>query len=1124
MNKHLFSLVCVTALATVASAEVVQKINGIPKVGEIELKVDTDETYQNQSVSNKGSLDANAKLSGEDSNEKQTTLVIKKDGIVTVTGDGELTFKRDGDLVLKSLGILYVKNKSSDFSFENVRMYNGILKLNNSNFNVSGKFETENNSQIILKADTANKANINAKNIDLSGLNKLEVDNYTLKSTENFKMSSIVGGNINNSSFNSGKDMTIENSHVNFKQSTINSDKDISIKNSHVNFKQSTIWAKNNLNIEENYGDILETDIKANRNISISGPKFNFKGNKDTGSRILSLNSNVNLKDIEQGVIENASIGGNNINLESFDADLKTSSLGANKIEIKDSSIKSTSTTFSALSDGVYLTDLKDGSEFIKSTFTGNNIHIQSSNVTIKESKLGEERRPSSKITIEGEKVSLIDTELNGHNINISNLNGGDIYNTNFKAVKEMSLKDIKANIHNSDILVGDSEGKNGKLTINDTTIGKKTTMNSDNILFEKDVNLIGSDNFSDAPNDRVKITTKSIKKENGNNVNLNLENVDILAKENAQLFENFSETDTVTLKGENVFISDSEATLGSGLRFANGEGIFRKHGMGTLKANADTINSISHLQITDGTLKVTGGELKFENGKILSMDYQKGLLESDSKISINQEASSQNNKAKFNLLGAITDLNQRGESNPFVKAKSIVGEFELMNNNSEFFKYELVNKDNKLYAKVSKKSEENNNPKPPVPQPNPEPKPPVPQPNPEPKPPVPQPNPEPKPPVPQPNPAPKGSKIFQKKLNDLGYTALLDMGKTLDAATDKDKNENFRSRSVLDALANTLGGGAVKKEELIYLQPLLSGQGTKIVSDISNSNKNSILNKENKKDKNFWGIISTNFDKKDFRNDGVLGYKGDHYSAITGIDGFVDDNINLGIAFAFTKSNVRGDLDHKLDINSYETFLYSDIYPTDKIKFDLIAGAGVSKNKGQRNIRLANNLLKSKYDSKFYTFGLGASYAAFENNGMKFMPYFKADYFDVTNDAYKETGDNKIALSVDKSKFNSLMLEAGLKSDFMLASNLNLNAKVGVAKEMLDKQTSIDAEFLGFMGQQDSKFNIKSKTDSEILGVVGVGLSYDVTELFNIDFGYNAKFSKEYKNHNLLLGFEYKF
>ena len=1090
MNKHLFSLVCVTALATVASAEVVEKINGV--LQQIDIKVNNDITYNNESVSNKSPLEANGNLTGEDASEKKRTLVIKNDGLVTVTGsNGNLIFKRDADLVLKKGGVLNVKNKSSDFSFEDVRMDNGVLKLTNSNFKVSGNFETKNNSQITLKADAANKANINAKNIKLDG-SKMEVENYNLKSTYNFEMNDISGE---------------------IKNSSLNSDKDISIKNSTVNFNNSSLQAKNKILLKNNKGNFNQTDIKStDGDIEISG-EINFNG-KDTDtdkSKIIATKGSVNLKDINSGIIKNASISSSNknITLDNFNINISKSSLNANKIEIKNGSIESTSNKFTALQNGVHLKNLKDGSEFRQSTFSGNEVNIENSNVVIKESKLGEERTPSAEITINGEKVSLIDTELNGHNINISNLNGGEIDNTNFKAVKEMSLKDVKANIHNSNVLVGDDKGENGKLTINNTTISKKTTINSDSILFEKDVNLIGSDNFSDAPNDRVKITTKSIKKENGNSVNLNLENVDILAKENAQLFENFSETDTVTLKGENVFISDSEATLGSGLRFAN-NGIFRKHGRGTLNANADTINSINHLQITYGTLKVTGGELKFENGKILSMNSQKGLLESYSKISINQEASSKNNKAKFNLLGAINDLNQRGESNPFVKAKSIVGEFELINNSNEFFKYELINKNGELYAKVSKKSEENNKPQPPVPSPQPNP-------NPAPQPPVPSPQ-------PNPNPAPKESKIFQKRLNDLGYTALLDMGKTLDAATDKDKNGNFRSRSMLDALANTLGGGAVKKEELIYLQPLLSGQGTKIVSDMSNSNKNLILNKENKKDKNFWGIISTNFDKKDFRNDGVLGYRGDHCSVITGIDGFMGDNANVGLAFAFTKSNVKGDLDHKLDINSYETFLYSDIYPTDKIKFDLIAGAGISKNKGQRSIRFANNLLKSKYDSKFYTFGLGASYTAFENDGMKFMPYFKADYFNVTNDAYKETGDNKIALSVDKSNFNSLILEAGLKSDFVLKSNLNLNTKIGVAKEVLDKQTSVDVEFLGFMGQKDSKFNIKSKTDSEVLGVVGIGLSYDVTELFNIDFGYNAKFSKEYKNNNLLLGFEYKF
>lgn len=160
--------------------------------------------------------------------------------MVKLKGNGKLTFTRDGDLVLKNGGVLNVQNNSFEFNFENVRMNNGFLKLTNSNFNVSGDFKTENNSQIILKADN-NKANIKAKNINLDTLNKLEVDNYTLKSTENFKMSSMVDGNIKNSSLISDKDMTIENLTANFTSSTLQTKDKLSIKNNKGKFNQTDI-------------------------------------------------------------------------------------------------------------------------------------------------------------------------------------------------------------------------------------------------------------------------------------------------------------------------------------------------------------------------------------------------------------------------------------------------------------------------------------------------------------------------------------------------------------------------------------------------------------------------------------------------------------------------------------------------------------------------------------------------------------------------------------------------------------------------------------------------------------------------------------------------------------------
>lgn len=49
MNKHLFSLVCVTALATVASAEVLEPINGVTN-GEYIRNISLDSEYINKSV------------------------------------------------------------------------------------------------------------------------------------------------------------------------------------------------------------------------------------------------------------------------------------------------------------------------------------------------------------------------------------------------------------------------------------------------------------------------------------------------------------------------------------------------------------------------------------------------------------------------------------------------------------------------------------------------------------------------------------------------------------------------------------------------------------------------------------------------------------------------------------------------------------------------------------------------------------------------------------------------------------------------------------------------------------------------------------------------------------------
>lgn len=124
---------------------------------------------------------------------------------------------------------------------------------------------------------------------------------------------------------------------------------------------------------------------------------MNFNGKETDKNSIVATKGSVNLKNVNSGKIENASISGNNnITLDKFNTNISKSSLNANRIEIKNSSIKSTSTTISALPKGVYLTDLKAGNEFSKTTFRGNNLNIENLNVVIKESKFGEEKNPFS--------------------------------------------------------------------------------------------------------------------------------------------------------------------------------------------------------------------------------------------------------------------------------------------------------------------------------------------------------------------------------------------------------------------------------------------------------------------------------------------------------------------------------------------------------------------------------------------------------------------------------------------------------------------------------------------------------------------------------------------------------
>ena len=332
----------------------------------------------------------------------------------------------------------------------------------------------------------------------------------------------------------------------------------------------------------------------------------------------------------------------------------------------------------------------------------------------------------------------------------------------------------------------------------------------------------------------------------------------------------------------------------------------------------------------------------------------------------------------------------------------------------------------------------------------------------------------------------------------------------------------------IIDAglIDNTLGDIMFKDNitanDLKTIQPLISGAGIQVISDAGKISRDAILSSSTyKSDKNFWAKTIGSFSHKSSTNDGTLGYDADHYGTIIGFDGEIADNARLGFAVSYTKSDIDGDINQNIKSDTYQALIYSDIYAINDLRINLLAGVGFSENEGDKTVSIIDKTIKSKYDSKFYQAGFGIYKDVSLSNSFSLTPYFRADYIHVKNDAYTENGDEFLALSVDKQDFDSLELQAGLESKYLINDKFSLFGKAGLIVETMDDETKID---FSLISNPSKKAQIKSDAKNDLLGVVGVGFDYMPTDSLTLEFKYNGKFGDDYNNQIVGLGFNYKF
>ena len=324
------------------------------------------------------------------------------------------------------------------------------------------------------------------------------------------------------------------------------------------------------------------------------------------------------------------------------------------------------------------------------------------------------------------------------------------------------------------------------------------------------------------------------------------------------------------------------------------------------------------------------------------------------------------------------------------------------------------------------------------------------------------------------------------------------------------------------NALGDIMFKDNITANDLKTIQPLISGAGIQVISDAGKISRDAILSSSTyKSDKNFWAKTIGSFSHKSSTNDGTLGYDADHYGTIIGFDGEIADNARLGFAVSYTKSDIDGDINQNIKSDTYQALIYSDIYAINDLRINLLAGVGFSENEGDKTVSIIDKTIKSKYDSKFYQAGFGIYKDVSLSNSFSLTPYFRADYIHVKNDAYTENGDEFLALSVDKQDFDSLELQAGLESKYLINDKFSLFGKAGLIVETMDDETKID---FSLISNPSKKAQIKSDAKNDLLGVVGVGFDYMPTDSLKLEFKYNGKFGDDYNNQIIGLGLNYRF
>ncbi|WP_458693595.1 autotransporter outer membrane beta-barrel domain-containing protein [Rickettsia conorii] len=231
-----------------------------------------------------------------------------------------------------------------------------------------------------------------------------------------------------------------------------------------------------------------------------------------------------------------------------------------------------------------------------------------------------------------------------------------------------------------------------------------------------------------------------------------------------------------------------------------------------------------------------------------------------------------------------------------------------------------------------------------------------------------------------------------------------------------------------------------------------------------------------------------------------ISGYKSDTTGGTIGFDGFVSDDLALGLAYTRSDTDIKLKNNKTGDKNKVESNIYSlyGLYnvPYENLFVEAIASYSDNKirSKSRRVIATAVETVgyqtaNGKYKSKSYTGQLMAGYTYMMPENINLTPLAGLRYSTIKDKGYKETGTTYQNLTVKGKNYNTFDGLLGAK----VSSNINVNEIVLTPElyAMVDyafknKVSAIDARLQGMTAPLPTNSFKQSKTSFD----VGVGIT----------------------------------